>query len=139
MNRITALTVASIALTLGLGAGPVAATAAENAAAGTATVQNAAVESARASYSCSPGYFCIYSDWNGGGTRCQWSDKKRANTADDCSFIQRGQNVRSVWNATGHRVQYYTQTNYNARVGSTPAGSGGNLQGSYQIRSFKPQ
>lgn len=44
-----------------------------------------------------------------------------------------------MWNATGHRVQYYTQTNYNARVGSTPAGNGGNLQGNYQIRSFKPQ
>ncbi|MFE4794435.1 peptidase inhibitor family I36 protein [Streptomyces sp. NPDC057908] len=142
MNRITALAVTSIAMALGLGAGPAAAGAAENTAENTAaksTSANAAVESARASYSCSPGYFCIYSDWNGGGTRCQWSDKKRANTADDCSFIQRGQNVRSVWNATGHRVQYYTQTNYNARVGSTPAGSGGNLQGSYQIRSFKPQ
>ncbi|MFD9599491.1 peptidase inhibitor family I36 protein [Streptomyces sp. NPDC059970] len=138
MNRITALAVTSIAMALGLGAGPAAAGAAANTAA-KSTSANAAVESARASYSCSPGYFCIYSDWNGGGTRCQWSDKKRANTADDCSFIQRGQNVRSVWNATGHRVQYYTQTNYNARVGSTPAGSGGNLQGSYQIRSFKPQ
>ncbi|MFJ1716939.1 MULTISPECIES: peptidase inhibitor family I36 protein [unclassified Streptomyces] len=129
MHRISALTVTSIALALGLGAGPVAAASAENAAAG----------SARASYSCSPGYFCIYSDWNGGGTRCQWSDKQRANTADDCSFIQRGQNVRSVWNATGHRVQYYTKTNYNSRVGSTAAGNGGNLQGDYQIRSFKPQ
>ncbi|MFD4760333.1 peptidase inhibitor family I36 protein [Streptomyces sp. NPDC058439] len=138
MNRITALAVTSLALALGLGTGPAAAGAAENAGhtAGTGT---AAVGSARASYNCSPGYFCIYSDWNGGGTRCQWSDKQRANTADDCSFIQRGQNVRSVWNATGHRVQYYTKTNYNARVGSTPAGNGGNLQGNYQIRSFKPQ
>ncbi|MFF1498812.1 peptidase inhibitor family I36 protein [Streptomyces sp. NPDC058316] len=134
MNRIAALAVTSIALTLGLGSGPAAAGAAENA--GNAP---AATGSAAASYSCSPGHFCIYSDWNGGGTRCQWSDKQRANTADDCSFIQRGQNVRSVWNGTGHRVQYYTKTNYNSRVGSTPAGSGGNLQGSYQIRSFKPQ
>ncbi|MGW2177735.1 peptidase inhibitor family I36 protein [Streptomyces sp. NPDC001732] len=135
MNRFTALAVTSLALALGLATGPAAAGA--GAAAGAAG--GGAVESARASYSCSPGYFCIYSDWNGGGTRCQWSDKQRANTADDCSFIQRGQNVRSVWNATGHRVQYYTQTNYNARVGSTPAGNGGNLQGNYQIRSFKPQ
>ncbi|WP_406494300.1 peptidase inhibitor family I36 protein [Streptomyces sp. NBC_00846] len=138
MNRFTALAVTSIALALGLGTGPAAAGAAENAG-NTAGTGTAAVDSARASYSCSPGYFCIYSDWNGGGTRCQWSDKQRANTADDCSFIQRGQNVRSVWNATGHRVQYYTKTNYNARVGSTHAGNGGNLQGNYQIRSFKPQ
>ncbi|MES4892341.1 peptidase inhibitor family I36 protein [Streptomyces sp. NPDC096012] len=90
-------------------------------------------------YNCSPGYFCMYSGWNGSGTRCQWSQSSLANTADNCSFIQRGQNVRSVWNKTGHRVQYYTQTNYHARVGSTQAGQGGNLQGNYQIRSFKPQ
>ncbi|MFF2895083.1 peptidase inhibitor family I36 protein [Streptomyces sp. NPDC057966] len=144
MNRFSALALTSLALTLGLATGPAATAATGNAAtsATTATATatgNAAPEGARASFSCSPGYFCIYSDWNGGGTRCQWSDKQRANTADDCSFIQRGQNVRSVWNATGHRVQYYTQTNYNARVGSTPAGNGGNLQGNYQIRSFKPQ
>ncbi|MFF4080984.1 peptidase inhibitor family I36 protein [Streptomyces sp. NPDC001777] len=134
MNRFTALAAASLALALGLATGPAAAVANGN-----DTAASGAARSARASFSCSPGYFCIYSDWNGGGTRCQWSDRQRANTADDCSFIQRGQNVRSVWNATGHRVQYYTQTNYNSRVGSTPAGSGGNLQGNYQIRSFKPQ
>ncbi|MEV6164676.1 peptidase inhibitor family I36 protein [Streptomyces sp. NPDC052052] len=137
MHRIAALAATSLALTLGLGAGP-AAGAAENAAARSAT-QLSTTENARASYNCTPGYFCIYSDWNGGGTRCQWSDSRRANTADNCSFIQRGQNVRSVWNSTKHRVQYYTQTNYHARVGSTPAGGGGNLQGNYQIRSFKPQ
>ncbi|MCW7984701.1 peptidase inhibitor [Streptomyces platensis subsp. clarensis] len=118
-----------------------AATALAAAAFGTApTAQATPTESADlAAYNCSSGYFCIYSDWNGGGTRCQWSQASKANTADDCSFIQRGQNVRSVWNNTGHRVQYYTQTNYHARVGSTPAHAGGNLQGSYQIRSFKPQ
>ncbi|WP_405016070.1 peptidase inhibitor family I36 protein [Kitasatospora sp. NBC_00070] len=98
----------------------------------------AAPASVRA-YSCSPGYFCLYSDWNGGGTRCQWSDERKANTADNCSFIQRGQNVLSVRNNTNHRVQYYTQTNYNSRVGSTPSGGEGNLQGNYQIRSFKKQ
>ncbi|MDU0292206.1 peptidase inhibitor family I36 protein [Saccharothrix longispora] len=89
-------------------------------------------------YNCTAGYFCIYSDWNGGGTRCQWPDEKKANTADNCSFIQNGANVRSVWNSTDHRVQYYTSTNYNNRVGSTPSGAGGNLQGNYQIRSFQP-
>lgn len=92
-----------------------------------------------AAYNCTAGYFCIYSDWDGGGTRCQWSQASKANTADDCSFIRNGRNVRSVWNGTGRRKQYYTQTNYHSRVGSTPAGAGGNLQGSYQIRSFKPQ
>ncbi|MFD7921382.1 peptidase inhibitor family I36 protein [Streptomyces sp. NPDC059740] len=93
----------------------------------------------RAAYNCSPGHFCLYSDWNGRGVRCQWPQRSKANTADDCSFIQRGRPVRSLWNATGHRVEYYTQTNYHHRVGSTPADRGGNLQGNYQIRSFKRQ
>ncbi|MEJ8652386.1 MULTISPECIES: peptidase inhibitor family I36 protein [Streptomyces] len=126
MRRIRSFAVAAAALAAALGTVP--------------TASATPTESARAAaFSCTSGYFCIYSDWNGGGTRCQWSQSSKANTADDCSFIQRGQNVRSVWNSTRHRVQYYTQTNYHARVGSTPAGAGGNLQGSYQIRSFKPQ
>lgn len=126
MRRIHSFAVAAAAVVAAFGAVPTA---------GAAPTSSSSV----AAYNCSPGYFCIYSDWNGGGTRCQWSQAKKANTADDCSFIQRGQNVRSVWNRTGHRVQYYTQTNYHGRVGSTPAGAGGNLQGSYQIRSFQPQ
>ncbi len=121
--RMRSFAVASLALTAALGAVPAASAAPADAAA----------------FSCSSGYFCIYSGWNGEGTRCQWSQSSKANTADDCSFIQRGENVRSVWNATSRRVQYYTQTNHNGRVGSTPARAGGNLQGNYQIRSFKPQ
>ncbi|AYG79031.1 hypothetical protein DWB77_01140 [Streptomyces hundungensis] len=126
MSRIRSFAVASVALVAALGVVP------------TATAAPATPARA-AAYNCSDGFFCIYSDWNGGGTRCQWSQERLANTADNCSFIQRGQNVRSVWNKTNHRVQYYTATNYNHRVGSTPSGQGGNLQGSYQIRSFKPQ
>ncbi|MFE2228323.1 peptidase inhibitor family I36 protein [Streptomyces kronopolitis] len=126
MRRIHSFAVAAAALVAAFGAVPTADAV-------------PATSSSVAAFNCTPGYFCIYSDWNGGGTRCQWSQAKKANTADDCSFIQRGQNVRSVWNATGHRVQYYTQTNYHARVGSTPARAGGNLQGNYQIRSFQPQ
>jgi hypothetical protein len=95
-----------------------------------------------AANNCTSGYFCIYNSydgWKGHGTRCRWSQSKKANTADNCSFIRNGQKVHSVWNATGHRVQYYTKTNYHSRVGSTAAAKGGNLQGSYQIRSFRPQ
>jgi hypothetical protein len=126
MRRIQSLAVVAAAFATALGTGPTA-------------IAAPAASSSLSAYNCTSGYFCIYSDWNGGGTRCQWSQPSKANTADDCSFIQRGQNVRSVWNGTGHRVQYYTHTNYNSRVGSTPAVAGGNLQGSYQIRSFKPQ
>lgn len=125
-HHLRSLAVAAVAVVTAFGVAP------------TATASHTA-STRLAAYNCAPGHFCIYSDWNGGGTRCQWSAARKANTADDCSFIQRGQNVRSVWNATGHRVQYYTGTNYQSRVGSTPAGAGGNLQGSYQIRSFKPQ
>ncbi|MEU8963781.1 peptidase inhibitor family I36 protein [Streptomyces sp. NPDC048491] len=126
MRRIHSFAVASVAVVAALGVIP------------TATAAPAAPARA-AAYNCTSGYFCIYSGWNGSGTRCQWSQSKLANTADNCSFIQQGKKVLSVWNKTGHRVQYYTQTNYNARVGSTESGKGGNLQGSYQIRSFKPQ
>ncbi|MFG3281462.1 peptidase inhibitor family I36 protein [Streptomyces sp. NPDC048111] len=126
MRRFRSFAVAAVALAAALGVVPTATAAPE-------------APARAAAYNCSPGYFCIYNGWNGSGVRCQWSQSKLANTADNCSFIQRGQNVRSVWNRTGHRVQYYTQTNYHARVGSTPSGKGGNLQGNYQIRSFKPQ
>ncbi|EYT82045.1 peptidase inhibitor [Streptomyces sp. Tu 6176] len=130
MRRVTPIALASLAFAAALGTAP-AATAAVSAA-------PAAVVSA-ATYHCDPGHFCIYSGWDGGGSRCQWTAEKVANTADACSFIRSGKKVLSLWNGTGHRVQYYTQTNYHARVGSTAAGHGGNLQGSYQIRSFKKQ
>ncbi|MBP2406580.1 peptidase inhibitor family I36 protein [Streptomyces syringium] len=135
MRRIPSLATAAVALVVAaFGAVPTASASSTLPTAPTAPIRLAA-------FNCAPGHFCIYSDWNGGGTRCQWSQDNKANTADDCSFIRRGQNVRSVWNGTGHRVQYYTKTNHNksGRIGSTPAGAGGNLQGNYQIWSFKPQ
>lgn len=98
----------------------------------------AATAAPQAAYACQAGHFCIYKDWNGAGTPCQWSASKIHNTADDCSWIRKGSVVRSLYNRTGHRVQYYTQDNYNKRVGSTPSGGRGSLAGTYQIRSFKP-
>lgn len=123
MRRITSLAAAGFSLAVVLGSAPLV----------------AAAESQPAAYTCNSGNFCIYSGWNGGGERCEFPDSQRANTADNCGFIQRGLNVLSVWNGKNNRVQYYTQTNYNARVGSTPGGQGGNLMGNYQIRSFKKQ
>ncbi|WP_330328567.1 peptidase inhibitor family I36 protein [Streptomyces sp. NBC_00536] len=120
------LVMASLALVAALGTAP-------------AAVAAPAAPPAPTAYNCSTGWFCIYSGWDGTGTRCQWQSAQRANTADDCSFIRSGSNVKSVANSTGQRKQYYTGTNYNNRVGSTPSGGSGNLQGSYQIRSFKPQ
>ncbi|MFJ7151536.1 peptidase inhibitor family I36 protein [Streptomyces sp. NPDC100445] len=136
MRHVTSLAVASVAFAAALVTAPAASATTSAAASPSAAPGGGAVAAA---YRCDPGHFCIYSGWSGGGSRCQWTASKVANTADQCSFIRNGRKVLSVWNGTGHRVQYYTQTNYHARVGSTPAGKGGNLQGSYQIRSFKKQ
>ncbi|MFF2653729.1 peptidase inhibitor family I36 protein [Streptomyces sp. NPDC058045] len=131
-----ALAAAGTAALLG-GLSAPAASAAPTASAAPAASVAAPATSAR--YTCSAGYFCIYSGWNGGGSRCQWKSAKVSDTAANCSFIRRGYKVKSVWNGTGKRKQFYTSTNYHHRIGSTRAGSGGNLQGNYQIRSFKPQ
>ncbi|KIF79515.1 peptidase inhibitor [Streptomyces sp. 150FB] len=95
----------------------------------------ASARSAEAAYTCSDGYFCMYSGWNGTGTRCQYSQRVN-NTADRCSFIRNGENVLSVYNRNSHKATYYTQTNYNGRIGSTGSGGRGSLQGNYQIRSI---
>ncbi|MGW4380402.1 peptidase inhibitor family I36 protein [Kitasatospora sp. NPDC004531] len=131
-RRVVPALVAGLITTLLGFASPAAATTTDTA----ATSHAAAVKSYGR---CPSGYFCIYSDWDGGGTQCAWSSSRVANTADMCSFIRNGYNVRSVANKTNHRVQYYTGTNYNNRVGSTGSGGSGNLMGSYQIRSFRPQ
>ncbi|WP_225978228.1 peptidase inhibitor family I36 protein [Gandjariella thermophila] len=101
-----------------------------------ATAPASAQSAPAAAYNCTPGYFCMYSGWKGGGHRCQYRDNT-PNTADACSFIRAGEPVRSVWNGTGKTATYYTNTNYHHRVGSTKPGHGGNLQGDYQIRSIK--
>jgi hypothetical protein len=104
--------------------------------AATAAALGATPVASAAEYRCSAGYFCMYSGWNGGGARCQYRDSTR-NTADACSFIREGRKVLSVWNGNGHTATYYTQTNFNGRVGSTKPGHGGNLMGTYQIRSIR--
>ena len=126
---LTAVLLAGAALTVPAGA-----------TASPATVSPAS--SPRGFDNCWSGYFCLYSDWNGGGTVCRWpggDDDSVKNTQDDCSFIRNKQNVRSVQNNTSHRKQYYTGTNFNDRVGSTGSFEGGNLSGDYRILSFEPQ
>ncbi|MEV0316958.1 peptidase inhibitor family I36 protein [Streptomyces sp. NPDC050658] len=126
MRLARTMVTASMALAAALGTAP-------------AALAAPAAPPAPAAYNCSNGYFCIYSGWNGTGERCAWASTQRPNTADSCGFIQRGLNVLSVANSTSQRKQYYKGTNYHDRVGSTTAGDAGNLQGNYQIRSFKPQ
>ncbi|EFG04866.1 Putative peptidase inhibitor (plasmid) [Streptomyces clavuligerus] len=87
---------------------------------------------------CDTGYFCLFSGANYTGERCIWATASIPDTIG-CSFIRAQRNVLSVANSTGHRKQYYTGRSYEGRIGSTPAGGHGNLAGTYQIRSFRPQ
>lgn len=135
MKRMARFAAASVLLLGVLGAGSTATAAPATAPSTSTSAPAAAASSAAAAYSCT-GKFCIYNGWDGRGSSCQWAGNK-ANTADGCPFIRRGGVVRSVWNGTGSKVTYYRQTNYHGRIGSTPAGRGGNLQGDYLIRSFK--
>lgn len=132
MKRITAFAAASILLTGALGAGSTA-----TAATAASSAPSAAGPSTAAGWQgCVHGKYCIYSGYDGTGSTCQWAPDK-ANTADGCPFIQRGAVVKSVWNGTQKTVTIYKNTNYQNRVGSTKGRTGGNLQGNYQIRSFK--
>jgi hypothetical protein len=85
---------------------------------------------------CPRGYFCLFDNVNGAGDFCTWvvSDP----VADqDCSWIGRGRDVASVFNRSAVRVEYYTQEEYAARIGSTLAGGMGNLAGTYAVLSLK--
>ncbi|WP_432039817.1 peptidase inhibitor family I36 protein [Streptomyces cucumeris] len=98
----------------------------------------AAAAPAPAAPNCPTGYFCIFSGADYSGERCVWATDSRPDTVG-CGFIRAGRNVLSVANSTGHRKQYYKGVSYQDRIGSTAAGTGGNLAGTYQIRSFRPQ
>ncbi|WP_087882413.1 peptidase inhibitor family I36 protein [Streptomyces alboflavus] len=94
-----------------------------------------ASEQQSAAYRCDAGYFCMYTERDGGGLRCQFRDRT-ADTAARCSWAA-STNVRSVYNnSTFGKVTFYTSTNFNNRVGSTPPQAGGNLTGTYRIRSL---
>ncbi|AXG82019.1 peptidase inhibitor family I36 protein [Streptomyces paludis] len=123
MKRITAFAAATILLTGALGVGS------------TATAAGSA-PSAAAWMTCVHGKFCIYSGWDGGGSSCQWVPDQ-PNTASGCPFIQRGAVVKSVANETGKTIKFYKNTNYKNKIGSSKAGTRGNLEGNYSIRSFK--
>ncbi|GGP93969.1 peptidase inhibitor family I36 protein [Streptomyces melanogenes] len=130
MRRLRSLLIVSAALAAVLGGVPA-----------WAAPTPAAPTAAAAAYSCDPGYFCMYSGWNGTGERCQYWQGEKRDTADDCGFVQRRWNTLSAYNFTGHRVQYYSGNNHSSRtrVGSSQPNERGNLQGSYQIRSMKRQ
>ncbi|MFF8286797.1 peptidase inhibitor family I36 protein [Streptomyces albus] len=88
-----------------------------------------------AAYRCSPGYFCLYTGEGGSGLRCQFSERTE-DTARECSWAA-STNVKSVYNnSEAGTVTFYRSVNFGDRVGSTRALSGGNLTGTYKIRSL---
>lgn len=103
---------------------------------GLAPVANATPADARAAYDCPANSFCIYSDWNGKGERCAWTAGIKQDTVAECGFIQRGKNVRSVWNWKHRSMAYFRSINLQNRMGTQQIESGSNTQGNYQIRSF---
>ncbi|MEV0279122.1 peptidase inhibitor family I36 protein [Streptomyces sp. NPDC050610] len=89
-----------------------------------------------ADYDCPRGAFCIYSDWNGNGERCDFYGNDPS-AGRSCGFSSRNVNVRSAYNNTAARVNYYTSEGYRNRIGSETPGNRTNLAGNYVIRSVK--
>ncbi|HEU5470696.1 MAG TPA: peptidase inhibitor family I36 protein [Actinophytocola sp.] len=94
-------------------------------------------------WECSEFHICFWTGRNGTGSRCIWdiADPDWTSGGVVCSWAKT-KNVASVMNlgtssdgSTG--VAYYTQTNYNSRIGCTRNQHGGNLAGTYQLRSHK--
>lgn len=84
---------------------------------------------------CASGWICFYSERDGGGQKCQWSQSS-TDTRSQCSWMRAGTNTRSVYNRTNSRFHYYHSVNYTNRIGSTTAGNRGNLAGTYTIGSL---
>ncbi|MDT0446347.1 peptidase inhibitor family I36 protein [Streptomyces johnsoniae] len=97
---------------------------------------------ARAAAACTSGWVCFWSGHNFSGSKCQWdvADRDWLGGAARCSW-SKGTAVKSVFNAgvsgglTG--VAYYTGVDYTNRIGCTPQGLGGNLAGTYTVRSHR--
>ncbi|WP_405554917.1 peptidase inhibitor family I36 protein [Streptomyces sp. NBC_01171] len=128
---VAAAAVATAALTFIL---PNSASAAPAALAQPSAAQLAAVD-------CAQGDVCFWSDFNFTGSKCAWdvADPDWQGGAVKCSWAATT-NVRSVFNAgTGSSsgVAFYSGTNYSGRIGCTRNQQGGNLAGTYKVRSHK--
>lgn len=92
-------------------------------------------------WECESEHVCFWNGFNGTGGRCMWDVADPDWTSGNivCSWATTS-NVRSVMNlglssATG--VAYYTSTGYSNRIGCTKQQHGGNLAGTYQLRSHQ--
>ncbi|GAA2580396.1 peptidase inhibitor family I36 protein [Streptomyces violaceus] len=100
-----------------------------------------AAPAAPSAVNCATGDICFWTGANFTGSKCAWdaADPDWQNGAIKCSWAATT-NVKSVWNAgTGDYsgVAYYKGANYTDRVGCTRQQHGGNLAGTYKVRSHK--
>lgn len=134
-SRIRAVTVgAALAAATALAA-PTGAQASE-----TAPPVNKA-ELARAAAVCPSGYVCFWTGANFTGSKCQWdvADPDWQGGSIRCSWSAT-HNVKSVFNAgtsSATGVAYYSGANYQNRKGCTRQQHGGNLAGTYKLRSHR--
>ncbi|MFF0203387.1 peptidase inhibitor family I36 protein [Streptomyces sp. NPDC005017] len=94
-----------------------------------------------AAVDCPSGHVCFWTGANFTGSKCQWNeadpDWQGGNVR--CSWAATT-NVKSVWNAgtsSATGVAYYLGANYSNRIGCTRQQHGGNLAGTYKVRSHK--
>ena len=95
-------------------------------------------------WECDWGNVCFWPEYNGVGSRCMWSvdDPYWTSGSITCSWAANW-NVRSVMNMKpansggGIGVIYYKSSNYSNRAGCTKPEQGGNLAGTYQLRSHR--
>jgi hypothetical protein len=100
-----------------------------------------AAPAAPAAVDCATGHICFWTGANFTGSKCAWdvADPDWQGGAVRCSWSATT-NVKSVWNAgTGSYsgVAYYTGANYTSRIGCTRQQHGGNLAGTYKVRSHQ--
>ncbi|CAM5626018.1 peptidase inhibitor family I36 protein [Streptomyces purpurascens] len=100
-----------------------------------------AAPAAPAAVDCATGHICFWTGANFTGSKCAWdvADPDWQGGAVRCSWAATT-NVKSVWNAgTGDYsgVAYYRGANYSNRVGCTRQQHGGNLAGTYKVRSHQ--
>ena len=100
-----------------------------------------AAPASAAAVDCASGHICFWTGANFTGSKCSWdvADPDWQGGAVRCSWAATT-NVKSVWNAgTGDfsGVAYYRGANYSDRVGCTRQQHGGNLAGTYKVRSHQ--
>lgn len=100
-----------------------------------------AAQAAPTAVDCASGHICFWTGANFTGQKCAWNvaDPDWQGGAVRCSWAGTT-NVKSVWNAgtsSSTGVAYYRGANYDDRIGCTRQQHGGNLAGTYKVRSHK--